>query len=139
MEQQSTFAKIGNQFTREILRSPLHPMMSSKFALITVTGRKTGKPYTLAVNYTRQGNTVTIVSRRGRTWWRNLRGGAPTTLRLEGREVLGIGTVIEDAPRVKESFSDRFKDAARVPRRYRDLDRAVQDRVIVQVQLSANA
>jgi hypothetical protein len=41
----------GNDFMSWVLRSPLHGMLSNSMMLITVKGHKTGKEYTLPVNY----------------------------------------------------------------------------------------
>ena len=37
----------GNDFITWVLRSPFHGMLSNGMMLITVTGRKTGKKYTM--------------------------------------------------------------------------------------------
>ncbi len=97
--------------------------------------KKTGRPYTIAVTYWRQGDLITIVSLRHRTWWRNLRGGAPVTLRLKGRDVKGYATVIEDEKGVAAALTAAFQGERRPPRRYRDAAVAAKTRVIVQVQL----
>ena len=75
---------VANPTMKLLLRSPLHRMASGSTMLITVTGRKTGARYTTPVNYVRDGSTLTVFSWRQRTWWRNLRGGAPVALRLRG-------------------------------------------------------
>ena len=64
--------------------------------LITFTGRVSGKSYTTPVNYLLIGDVLYVVSMRGRTWWRNLRGGGSVTLRLNGEKVHGWGEVVED-------------------------------------------
>ena len=101
-----------------ILRSPLHPMMSGSVTLITVRGRKSGKAYTLPVQYAQEGQAIYIVpgAPENKTWWRNLRGGAPVTLQLRGRQVqaqaeLLSGSVVGEALKV---FYRRFPASARV-------------------------
>jgi deazaflavin-dependent oxidoreductase (nitroreductase family) len=64
--------------------------------LITVTGRKSGKTYTTPINYVRQDNTLLVISLRDRTWWKNLRGGARVTVRLQGQDLKGTGQALED-------------------------------------------
>ncbi len=86
----------GNRFIRFLLNSPLHGLLSGSTLLITVTGRKTGRPITLPVNYAREGNTLWVISKRDRAWWRNLVGGAPVKLRLRGRELAAHGEAILD-------------------------------------------
>ncbi len=86
--------RLGNPFVTLLLRSPLHWTISGSFMLITVEGRKTGRSYTTPVNYVREGNTVTLVCRAFRRWWRNLKGGAPVALRIKGRTLRGMAEVI---------------------------------------------
>lgn len=89
--------RIINPLVKLILRLPLHRLLSGHTMLVTVTGRKTGKPYTTPVNYIREGNTVTVISRKNRTWWKNLRGGAGVTLRIKGKILKGYSrTIVED-------------------------------------------
>lgn len=61
---------VANVFLRLILRSPLHAWMSSTLLLLTYTGRKSGKRYTIPIGYTRDGDVVTIFAYRSRTWWK---------------------------------------------------------------------
>jgi deazaflavin-dependent oxidoreductase (nitroreductase family) len=63
--------------------------------LITVTGRKTGRPYTLPISYHESGGTLTLITRRDKSWWRNVQGGAPVGLRLRGQEVTARAEVVE--------------------------------------------
>ncbi|HKP88609.1 MAG TPA: nitroreductase/quinone reductase family protein [Thermoleophilaceae bacterium] len=76
----------GNRAVRGILRSPLHGLLSRRLALIAVTGRRSGRVYTIPVGYSRDGDLVTIgVGWPDRkVWWRNLRDGAPVRIRLRG-------------------------------------------------------
>jgi deazaflavin-dependent oxidoreductase (nitroreductase family) len=69
-----------------ILCSPLHRLMSGSVALITVRGRKSGKAYTLPVQYVQSGQITYILpgAPERKTWWRNLIGGAPVILWLHG-------------------------------------------------------
>ncbi len=100
---------LGNIFMKAILNSPLHPLLGSSFALITVAGRKTGRPISTPVNVVRNGDSLTVVSLRNRTWWRNLRGGGPATLRLAGRQLSVRGEVLEVQSDVAEAFAHLFQ------------------------------
>lgn len=77
-----------------VLRSPAHRLMSRKYALISFAGRRSGRRYTTPVAYVREGNRVSLST--DSAWWRNLSGGAPVELRLKGKVVSGVGTVIGD-------------------------------------------
>jgi deazaflavin-dependent oxidoreductase (nitroreductase family) len=115
MERQSFFSRLDNQLVKAILRSPLHGLVSGNIVLITVTGRKSGKAYTTPVRYWRQGDMLTIVSRWNRTWWRNVRGGSPVTLRLQGKEAKGWGMVTEDDQGVVTALAAYLQQVPRVP------------------------
>lgn len=112
------FNPLGVHFMKVILRSPFHGWLSGDVVLITVTGRKSGRKYTTPVNYLRQGDVLRIVSWRNRTWWRNLRGGSPVTLRLQGQDVKGWGTVVEDDPGVAAGLSAHLRQAPHYARYY---------------------
>ena len=80
-----------NPLVRGLLRSPFHRVLSGRLALITVTGRRSGRTYTIPVGYRRSDGRVEIVAGwpERKRWWRNLRGGAPVRIRLAGTEYGG--------------------------------------------------
>jgi hypothetical protein len=87
-----------NPMVRWILRSPIHGILSSRLALITVTGRRSGHVYTMPVGY-RQGRetvTINVGAPDRKQWWRNLRDGGPVRLRLQGEDRDGWATVTGD-------------------------------------------
>jgi deazaflavin-dependent oxidoreductase (nitroreductase family) len=147
MERHNFFNQVGNQFMKVILRSPFHGLLSGSIVLITVTGQKSGKAYTIPVNYLRQGDILSIVSLRNRTWWRNLRGGSPVTLRLQGQDVKRWGKVIEDDQGVAAGLAAHLQQAPRYAKyfgvtlnssgqlRSEDIALAAQTRVVIQVKL----
>ena len=68
--------KLYNPIVILLLHSPLHSLMDKSTILITFTGRKSGKTYTIPVSYVRDGDTLMMISQREHSWWKNLRGGA---------------------------------------------------------------
>jgi deazaflavin-dependent oxidoreductase (nitroreductase family) len=84
-----------NPIIKALLYSPLHGFMSGSILLLTFTGRKSGQQYTIPVSYMREEDTLTIFSQRKRTWWRNLQGGAPVTVRVRGKNLPATAEVIE--------------------------------------------
>ena len=95
------FVRLQNPFMKWLLRSPLHGLVSGKYVLITVTGRKSGRQYTTPVQYGRDGTRLFIITSRDYIWWRNLRGGAEVALALRGEEAAGWATVETDADAVE--------------------------------------
>jgi deazaflavin-dependent oxidoreductase (nitroreductase family) len=89
--------KIANPFVRLILRSPLHSLLSASLLLITYRGRKSGREYTLPVQYVRKGQAITIIpgNPAQKIWWRNLVGGVSVKLTLRGQSLSGQATVLQ--------------------------------------------
>ena len=87
------FNATGNRVVRGLLRSPAHRVAGSRrIALVTYTGRKSGRQFTIPVFYKRQGNDVEIGVDwpERKVWWRNLRGdGGPVELVLRGERRRG--------------------------------------------------
>jgi len=88
MSQTASVPPYVNSAMKVILRSPLHGLVSQTILLISFTGRRSGKTYSTPVSYSMSGDQVTIFTHA--TWWKNLRGGAPVSLRIRGGERRGL-------------------------------------------------
>jgi F420H(2)-dependent quinone reductase len=61
--------------------------MSRNITLITYTGRRSGRSFSIPVAYHRSGDEIEIAANMpdAKSWWRNFEGdGAPLTLTLDG-------------------------------------------------------
>ena len=142
------FMQIGNGLTTLILRSPLHRLISQSSILVALAGRKSGNTITLPVNYFACGDILYITSLRNRRWWRNLRGGAPVKVRLEGRDMYVRGTLMEDSTDVLENLKYFFQNRPEVARYFgirlenndrpntQDISKLAEERVLVKVSLT---
>ena len=98
-----------NKFVQGILHSPLHAVLSGNTFEITYQGHLSGKPYTLPVNfYSIKANTVLVISRRDRVWWRNLRGGAPIKITHQRQTYAAYAEPLEDNISVIHFFHTLF-------------------------------
>jgi deazaflavin-dependent oxidoreductase (nitroreductase family) len=88
------FLAIANPINTAVLRSPLHSLVSKSTMLITFKGRKSGKIYTTPVEYHQKGQLITVYSWKNRSWWKNLRGGVPVSVRLRGQDLSGTADVV---------------------------------------------
>jgi len=136
-----------NPFMIWLIRSPIHRLLSKNFMTLSYTGRKSGKSYQVPVNYTRQGDILVTFSYRERTWWRNLRGGAPVVLRLEGENVSATSRVMEkdaevtealmtylsQSPQMAKYFQVRL-DASGAPE-IKDIQQTAAERVVILTQI----
>ncbi len=149
---------IANPFVRLILRSPFHRLMSAATLLITVRGRRTGRAYTLPVQYVQTGDFVYILpgAPERKTWWRNLRGGAPVQVLLRGQkwtakaDVLSgetaAGADCETIVKALELYFHRFPPAAKMHKvrplpdgsfHPGDLQKAAAGTILVRVKLNS--
>lgn len=116
--------------------------------LLTFTRKRSGTKRTLPIIYLQEGDVVSCFCNSDVTWWKNLRGGAPVTLRLRGRDYTGIATPMTNDPEGitptfvaflrKNRQAGHFHavpfDTAGKPNR-EALARAVQNRVMVRIEL----
>lgn len=88
---------IANPLVRLVLKSRLHGILSASVLLLSYRGRKSGREYSLPVEYAQDGDVITILPGmpENKTWWRNLRGGARVRLVLRGERVSGNAQVLQ--------------------------------------------
>ncbi len=139
--------KLYNPIVIALLRSPLHSLVDEQTMVITVTGRKSGKRYTLPVSYIRDGETLLVISQKDRTWWKNLRNGAQITVFLQGHALQARGETLTDTDMaanilllilrqvpVYQRLLHLPLDATGQPEHPEALTRLAQDHVIVRMR-----
>ena len=100
--------KVMNPIMKGLLRSPLHGLLDGTLMLLTYTGCKTGKQYTIPIGYFvwGQGELMSFSSAR---WWTNLRSSKSVWLLLKGRRVQAVPTVIEEWEAVIDTLEEFIK------------------------------
>jgi deazaflavin-dependent oxidoreductase (nitroreductase family) len=148
MSLQAFFNRLGNPILTVLLRSPLHSMAGGGLMLVSVTGRRSGRVYSTPVNFLRDGDALTILSLRERTWWRNLRGGAEVGVHLRGQARRGRATMSEADADVAQALGEilairpahaRYLGVSLRPDgtpNSEDLAHAARSRVVVRIQLT---
>ncbi len=126
----------------------LHHLISSRLLLLTFTGLKSGKCYTIPVGYLREEKMVTIVTKRFRAWWRNFQEPAPVEVRIEGKRYQCEAKTLTDettiVPVLTEVMTKHPDDAAFFGVRFvspgkpdmDDIRRVAPKLVVVQVRLT---
>ncbi len=146
MSETPTIPPIVNRAMKLVLRSPVHGMVSNNILLITFTGRKSGKIYTTPVSYSQQGDQVIIFTHAD--WWKNLRGSAPVTLRIRGRELQGLAEpVAEDRRAIADGLAAHLRQVPFDARFYKvtydeqgnprteEVKKAAQKMVMIRIRL----
>lgn len=110
-----------NRFMSAFVRSPFGRLVDRGILLLTVFGRRTGRPYTFPVQYVQDAGVLWVLvgSSDEKTWWRNLSGGAPVEILLRRRTRKGIGEAFthEEHPEVVDEglrrYVERFPGTAK--------------------------
>ena len=63
-----------NPIMRTLLRSPLHGITSQNIGIVHFKGRKSGRQLSTPLSYTREGDTIRLLSNQNTRWWLNFRG-----------------------------------------------------------------
>ena len=136
----------GNDFMAWVLRSPLHGMLSNGMMLITITGRKTGKQYTIPVGYYEEGGFLWVITSRDRTWWKNFQDGANVDLLLKRRPVKGFAEVELDEKAVEARMREYLRHVPQAAKpmgirvenktpNVEDIAKTAKDRLFVKIRL----
>jgi len=107
-----------NRAVAGMLRVPgLRRIMGRTFAVITVTGAKTGKRYTTPVQHMTVDGHYVVLSQKHRVWWRNIGARPDVELLIAGRVVRAEATIAEadDAHRL---LAQCLEDNPRVAKFY---------------------
>ncbi len=147
MSENPTIPPFVNNTMKFILHSPLHGLVSKTILVINFTGRKSGKPYSTPVSYSRTGDRVVIFTHGECV--KNLEGGAPVTLRIRGRDYNGqaepvpadravkIAGLTEHLKQVRSDagfYSVTFDEAGNP--RPDEVEKAVDDVVMIRFSLN---
>lgn len=74
-------------------------LLDRNITMLTYTGRRSGRTFSVPVSYRRLGNDVVIAvgMPEAKTWWRNfVNAGGPVTLRFEGADHAGHAVAKQD-------------------------------------------
>ena len=96
-----------NPLIAGLLRSPFHFLLSPGLALLTITGRHSGRRYSIPVGYQRDGDDLVVMvsEARRKQWWRNYYEPGPVSVRLRGEDRTGRAELVAPG-------SDAFREIA---------------------------
>lgn len=107
-----------------LLRSPLHRIVSGRILLLTIPGRRTGRPITVPLGYDEgpDGWYVIASDPETKSWWRDLSPDRAVTALIRGRHV----AVRPEVLRWTDASARRFEDElAHYLRRFRFLQDSI--------------
>ena len=104
-----TLMRVGNTIMRPLLHSRLGRRMDD-LALLSFTGRRSGRLYTIPVGYHElDGHGVVLTAS---PWKANLRGGADVEVEHNGRRIPMRADLIEDPHEVAQVYSALLRTIA---------------------------
>lgn len=86
--------RVVNPVLRSLLRTPVLGAARNQLMVISFTGRKSGRHYSIPVSAHRIDNDLYALTTR--PWSRNFRGGAPAEVLVDGKSTTMRGALIED-------------------------------------------
>ncbi len=102
----SALLKLVNPMLGFLLRTPLAGPARKQLMVLSFTGRKTGRPFTLPVSaHVIDGDLYALT---GAPWKQNFRGGAPAEVIYDGQTTAMRGELIRD----RAIVSDLYKRCA---------------------------
>jgi hypothetical protein len=126
-----------NPFVKALMRSPLHGLIEKRTLLISGTGWRTGRPFTTPVNYVANGEVLTILTSRNKTWWRNFGNARPRArILLRGKWRFGSVRVLTLSPEETSGAYGDYMERLTGKRPDSDqLKKAALERLILRVEL----
>jgi deazaflavin-dependent oxidoreductase (nitroreductase family) len=95
--------RMANPVVKAILRSPLQRVLGKQLIVLTVTGRRSGRTYSVPVGRYDASDGSLLVSAGG-AWRHNLRGGADVRVTLDGHERRAHAVLVEDPDEAAREF-----------------------------------
>jgi hypothetical protein len=95
--------KVANSFVKWALTTPvIERWMGQSLLLLMFEGRRTHTEYVIPVSYQRDGDAVTVITKRIRKWWHNFETPLMVRLRIAGDVCEGKASIETDDARVLE-------------------------------------
>jgi hypothetical protein len=88
------FVRVANPVMRALLRTPVMGSVRSQFMVLSFTGRKTGRRYSVPVSAHRIGNNLYALTDAQWRW--NFRDGATAIVLVDGTSTSMRGELIDD-------------------------------------------
>ncbi|OBG28987.1 hypothetical protein [Mycobacterium sp. 852002-51057_SCH5723018] len=98
----SALLRIVNPVLGFLLRTPLAGPARKQLMVVSFTGRKTGRPFTIPVSAHVVDNELYALT--GAPWKQNFRGGAPAQVVYDGKTTAMRGELIRDRAVVSELY-----------------------------------
>ncbi len=94
--------RLVNPLLMAVLRTPLAGPIGKQLMVLSFTGRKTGRQFTIPVSAHMIDNDLYALT--GAAWKQNFRGGAPAEVVYGGKTSAMQGELIRDRPVVSELY-----------------------------------
>ncbi|MDA0958461.1 MAG: hypothetical protein O2936_11515 [Proteobacteria bacterium] len=142
-----TFFRWINPLVIGLLRSRVHGLLSFQLMVLDITGRRTGKQYSLPVSFAADGKELVCLTLASNIWWKNFIDRPKLTIWYRGRQHSAEASVeSQDVERIEKeikqliehNFADAFFAGIRLNLKLepnpKDLARAATRHVVLRVR-----
>jgi deazaflavin-dependent oxidoreductase (nitroreductase family) len=106
--------RLDNLLISAVLRSPAHHVLSRSTILLRYRGRKSGREYTIPVQYAEDDGQLVLyaMGAESKQWWRNLRDAEVDVL-LRGEWRRAQARIVRGDADLARRYRERFRWTAR--------------------------
>jgi len=118
-----------------LYRVGLGGLIGKHTLLLTTTGRRTGRPRVVPLDYQREGDTLCLIVEQGTrsAWYRNLVANPEVEVQVGSREMRGVAVPLTD-PQEKAHVLKLFvRRSDRLAERYYGIPRGASDEELLQL------
>jgi len=118
-----------------LYRLGLGRLIGKHTLLLTTTGRRTGHPRVVPLDYQEEAGTFYLIAEQGThaTWYRNLIARPEVTLQVGARRLAGVATPLADSQEKAHVLKLFVRRSARLAERYYGIPRGASDEDLLQL------
>jgi F420H(2)-dependent quinone reductase len=94
---------VFNPIFGALLRSPLHSLVDKDFVILHLTGRRSGRRYSIVVGRHTLDGVLTVMT--SSPWRLNIQGGADVEVTSDGQTRRGTAVLIEDREQATRAYA----------------------------------
>ena len=118
-----------------LYRLGLGGLIGKHTLLLTTTGRRTGLPRVVPLDYQQEGDTLYLIAEQGTgsPWYRNLVANPEVEVQVGSRKARGVATPLADSQEKAHVLKLFARRSARLAERYYGIPRGASDEELLQL------
>jgi deazaflavin-dependent oxidoreductase (nitroreductase family) len=118
-----------------LYRLGLGGLIGKHTLLLTTTGRRTGRPRVVPLDYQQEGDTLYLIAEQGARspWYRNLVASPEVDVQVGSRKIRGAATPLTDRQEKAHVLKLFVRRSTRLAERYYGIPRGASDEDLLQL------